>query len=209
MRIGINIPNDLYERFKPLRATYNLSQVCRDAIKSRIESYERARKQADSDGMEVLANRFWQEYSKKTILDWEAIGRENAKKWAEGASLEDFEDLFHNISIYTRKGHEPEEFLGGWRIAPDNRYEVAQQQHEDWFVRMNDLDPETDYYAIAKRDYNQGWVSYLTAVWQMLREKIEAAAAAREKARRQVAPKPELPANLKGSTEDKTRQIKV
>jgi hypothetical protein len=33
MRIGINIPNDLYERFKPLRAIYNLSQVCRDAIK--------------------------------------------------------------------------------------------------------------------------------------------------------------------------------
>lgn len=200
MRIGINIPNDLYERFKPLRGTYNLSQVCRDAIKSRIESYEKAREQASSDGMQDLANRFWQEYSKKTILDWEAIGRENAKKWAEAATLEDFEDLFHNISVHKRKGHEPEEFLGGWRIAPDNRYEVAQQQHEDWFARMSELDLPTNYYILAKQEYNKGWVSYLTAVWQMLREKIEADATAREKARQQGTPKPELPANLKGSS---------
>ena len=79
MRIGINVPNELYERFKPLTPTYNLSQVCRDAIKSRIESYETAERQAQEDGMETLANRFLQEYVKKTVLDWEAIGRENAR----------------------------------------------------------------------------------------------------------------------------------
>lgn len=195
MRIGINIPNDLYERFKPLRATFNLSQVCRDAIKSRIGSYEKARKQASSDGMEALASRFWQEYSKKTILDWEAIGRENAKKWAEDASLQDFEDLFHNISIHRRKGAEPGEFLGSWRIEPENRFEVAQQKHEDWFARQFDLDSTSNHYVLAKEDYNRGWVSYLTAVWQMLRGKIEDDAAARLKARRQPA-KPEVPNHL-------------
>lgn len=197
MRIGINIPNDLYERFKPLRATYNLSQVCRDAIKERIESYERARKQANDDGMEALANRFWQEYSKKTILDWEAIGRENAKKWAEGASLQDFEDLFHNISVHRRKGAEPGEFLGGWRIAPENRFEVAQQQHEDWFARQFELDEGPNYYILAKEEYNRGWISYLMAVWQMLRERIEADAAARLKVRQQQAVKPEIREELK------------
>jgi len=195
MRIGINIPNDLYERFKPLRGTYNLSQVCRDAITVRIESYEKARKQASGDGMEALASRFWQEYSKKTILDWEAIGRENAKKWAESASLQDFEDLFHNISVHRRKGREPGEFLGGWRIAPENRFHVAQQQHEDWFIRQIELDETTNYYILAEQEYNRGWVSYLTAVWQMLREKIEADAAARVKARQQPA-KPEIPKEL-------------
>jgi|WetSurMetagenome_2_1015567.scaffolds.fasta_scaffold00449_23 hypothetical protein len=148
--------------------------------------------------MEALANRFWQEYSKKTILDWEAIGRENAKKWAEAASLQDFEDLFHNISVHTRKGHEPEEFLGGWKIAPENRYEIAQQQHEDWFARMFDLDEGTEYYSIAKRDYNRGWVSYLTAIWQMLRDKIEAEAEARLRARQQQT-KPEVPKHLEDS----------
>ena len=209
MRIGINIPNDLYERFKPLRATYNLSQVCRDAIKGRIESYEKGREQAGTDGMGALADRFWQEYAKKTILDWEAIGRENARKWAEDASLQDFEDLFHNISIHRRKGAEPGEFLGSWKIAPDNRFEVAQQQHDDWFERQFNLDETTNHYILAKAEYNRGWVSYMTAVWQMLREKIEADAEARLKARQQGMPKPELPANLKGSTEDKANRQKA
>jgi hypothetical protein len=209
MRIGINIPDDLLERFKPLRATYNLSQVCRDAIKGRIESYEKARAQANGDGMEALANRFWQEYSKKTILDWEAIGRENARKWAEGASLEDFEDLFHNISVHRRGGAEPGEFLGSWRIAPENRFEVAQQQHEDWFARQFELDETPNYYILAREEYNRGWVSYLTAVWQMLREKIEADAVARKKPASEAHLKPELPSNLKGSAEDKTSRRKV
>ncbi len=195
MRVGINIPNDLYERFKPLRATYNLSQVCREAIKARVESYERARNQAEDDGMEAIANRFWQEYSKKTILDWEAIGRENAKKWAEAASLQDFEDLFHNISIFKKKGGEPGEFLGSPNIAPENRYGIAQQQHEDWFARQFDLDEGPNYYILAEEEYNRGWVSYLTAVWQMLREKIEADAEARLKVRQQQA-EPEIPKEL-------------
>jgi hypothetical protein len=182
MRIGINIPNDLYERFKPLRATYNLSQVCRDAIKSLIESYKKAQEQASKDGMEALADRFWREYSKKTILDWEAIGRENARKWAEAASLQDFEDLFHNISVHKRRGLEQGEFLSNWKLVPDNRFEHAQAQHKDWFLRMMELDEATNYHTLARQDYNRGWLSYLTAVWQMLREKIEADAAARLKA---------------------------
>lgn len=60
---------------------------------------------------------------------------------------------------------------------------------------MFDLDEGTNYYILAKAEYNRGWVSYLTAVWQMLREKIEADAAARLKARQQQ-PKPEVPKHL-------------
>lgn len=203
MRVGINIPDELYERFKPLRGTYNLSQICRDAIKSRIESYENAQEQAQEDGMQALANRFLQDYVKKTILDWEAIGRENARKWAEDATLEDFEDLFHNISVRKKSGNEPGEFLGGWRIKPENRYEAISGQHDDWFDRMYDLDPETNYYAIAKQDYNQGWISYLTAVWQMLQDKIKSDEEARVKARQQNMPNTELPSKLKDNKEDK------
>ncbi|GAG06620.1 unnamed protein product, partial [marine sediment metagenome] len=68
--------------------------------------------------------------------------------------------------------------------------------HDDWFARMYELDPDTNYYIIAKQDYNRGWISYLTAVWQMLRERIEADATAREKASQQNLTKPELSTNL-------------
>jgi hypothetical protein len=195
MRIGVNIPNDLYDQFKPLRATYNLSQVCRDALKRQVESYEKGLKQAKSDGMEAIVNRFFQEHSKKPILDWEAIGRENARKWAEGASLEDFEDLFHNISTHKRGGHEPGEFLGSWRNPTDNRFEVVQQQHDDWFEWQFNLDSNINHYLIARNDYNRGWISYLTAVWQMLQAKIEIAKAERLKALQQTF-KPEIPKEL-------------
>lgn len=57
MRLGINVPNDLNERFKPLKATYNLSEICREAIKSKVEAYEKAMAQADSDGMQAVADR--------------------------------------------------------------------------------------------------------------------------------------------------------
>jgi hypothetical protein len=195
MRIGINIPNELYNQFKPLKATYNLSQVCRDALMSLVESYENGLKQAKSDGMEALVNRFFQEHSKKPILDWEAIGRENARKWAEGASLEDFEELYQNIQEHRRGGHEPGESLGSWRNAPENRFEVTQQQHDDWFEWQFNLDSTINHYAIARNDYNRGWISYLTAVWQMLQERIEAAKAERLKALQQTY-KPEIPKEL-------------
>ncbi len=105
-----------------------------------------------------------------------------------------------------QKGRKPEEYLGSWRIAPENRFEAAQHKHEDWFARQFELDSAPNYYVLAREEYNRGWVSYLTAVWQMLRERIEADAAAREKHCQQSPPKPELPANLKTSTEDKPKK---
>jgi len=207
MRIGVNIPNDIYERFKPLRSTYNLSQICRDAINSRIESYTKALNQANSNGMQALADKLWLEYSKKTILDWEAIGRENAKKWAEEATLQDFEDLFHNISVHKRKGAEPREFLGGWRAPDEYTFNHARYQHEDWFHRQFDLDETTNHFMRAESDYNRGWISYLTAVWQMLRERIEADGSAREKSHKQVNPEPEIPDGLIDSNEPKPRTM--
>jgi hypothetical protein len=72
---------------------------------------------------------------------------------------------------------------------------VAQQQHEDWFERQFDLDETTNHFIVAKNEYNRGWISYLTAVWQMLREKIEAAKVVRLKALQKTA-MPEIPKEL-------------
>jgi hypothetical protein len=197
MRIGVNIPNELLERLKPLKSTHNISEICREALKNYIESYEKASQGKGGDDMAALANRLYQEYAKKTPkVDWEAIGRENAKKWAEGASLQDIEDVIHNISIHRRRGLDPGEFLGSWRIPEGCRFEDAQNKHEDWFDRQFELDERPNYYMVAKQDYNRGWVSYLTAVWQMVRARIKADDAAWEKARQQSKPKPELPTNL-------------
>jgi hypothetical protein len=197
MRIGINIPNELLERLKPLKSTHNISEICREALKNYIESYEKASQGTGGDDMTAIANRLYQEHTKKTPrVDWEAIGRENAKKWAESASLQDFEDVIHNITIHRGKGAEPGEFLGGWRIPEGCRFENAQQKHEDWFERQFELDERPNYYILAKQNYNTGWVTYLTAVWQMVRARIKADDATWERAQQQSKPNPEILAHL-------------
>lgn len=195
MRIGINVPNDLYERFKPLRETYNLSQVCRDAIKTRIETYEKAIEHAKSDGMDEVANKLWLEYSAKTIVDWEAVGRDDAKVWAQLATLEDFENLFHNVSIRKKKGGDLGAFLWYRQIPGVKRFEYHYDEHKVWFARQWELNQADNPHAIAQSRYYDGWFSYITAVWQMLQKKIKTDAEARLKAYQQQA-KPEVPKHL-------------
>ncbi len=204
MRIGLNLSNELLERLKPLKNTVNLSQICRDAIKSRIETYEGAINQANSDGMQAVADKLWLEYSKRTILDWEAIGREDAKGWVQFATLQDFEDLFHNIGIDKRQGVEPGQFEA--RIMPEaKRFDERQQEHSEWFRewfhREGKLDKTTNIYIQARLEYNRGWISYVTAVWNMVKKRITDDATAREKSRQQVKDKPEIPNHLVDSSE--------
>ena len=201
MRLGINIPNDIYDRFKPLKNIYNLSQICRDAIKSRIESYERAVNQANSDGMQTIANKLFLEYSRKTNLDWQSIGRDDAKHWVQVATLEDFEIFSHNVAIHKKHGRGD---LGAYlfrRIPGTKQFEHRQPEHEDWFERQFELDEDSNPWIWAKSEYYEGWFSYVTAVWQMVKDRIATDAIARGKARQKVKDKPEVPNHLIDSSE--------
>ena len=55
MRIGVNVPDDLLKQMEPIKHMTNLSQVCREAIKDRVDAYERARARADREGMQEVA----------------------------------------------------------------------------------------------------------------------------------------------------------
>ena len=85
MRIGVNVPDDLLKQMEPIKHMTNLSQVCREAIKDRVDAYERARARADREGMQEVAARLWQEYSEQAV-DWETVGYEDAKMWVQLAS---------------------------------------------------------------------------------------------------------------------------
>jgi hypothetical protein len=184
MRVGVNIPNELLERFKPLKGTHNLSQICRDAILSYVETHERAVKQVESDDLQTIVNRLSAEYLKKTpLLDWEAIGRDDAKVWARLATLDDLEGFFYNLKIHKRTGnpHEPGPYLFPRLISEAPRFENHMQERDKWFERQIELDESVDPYTEAKKDYTRGWLSYLTAVWQLVKERIAADRAVMEK----------------------------
>lgn len=204
MRIGVNVPNDIIERFKPLKGTYNLSQIFREAITSYIDAYERAVKQANADDMKNMAKKLAAKYMMKIILDWESIGRDDAKIWAQLASLEDFEGFFHNLEIHKKLGRgEPGPYLFPKNIPGAPRFENHIQENDEWFARQIELeesvnsskstrlssakeppknfnewyatlemDVSNNPYIQAKSDYIRGWVSYLTAVWQMVKDRI-------------------------------------
>ena len=71
MRVGINIPNALYERLRPLRQTVNLSQVCREAIESYVEDYERAAVRVEADAPEQVVSRISDEETSLAAVAWE------------------------------------------------------------------------------------------------------------------------------------------
>jgi len=196
MRLGINVPNSLLEQFKPLKDTYNLSQICREAIQKQVESYEKAKRKSIDDGMEAVVDRLWQEYHRKTILDWEAIGRDDAKNWVTLATLEDFENLFHNVAIRKKKGGDLGAFLQYRHIPGIKGYEDHQAEHEDWYARQCELDEDSNPYIWAKNEYYNGWFSYVTVVWQMVKDRIVADATARKKEREKGKTIVEVPDKL-------------
>jgi hypothetical protein len=201
MRLGINISNELLEKFKPLKNVVNISQICRDAIQIRIESYAEALVQSKNDGMDKTVEKLFLEYSKKTYLDWEFIGREDAKVWVKLVSLEDLEGLFHNIATHKRKGDEPGPFLFPRLLPEAPHFGKHVSEHEEWFQRQIDLEQvdlevHSNPYIEAEKIYNRGWVSYVTAVWQMVKDRIAADAVTRQKEREKADSKVDVPDNL-------------
>ncbi|OGO23674.1 MAG: hypothetical protein A2Z28_05880 [Chloroflexi bacterium RBG_16_51_9] len=191
MRVGINISNELMERFQPLKGTFNLSRICREAIMSYIEGYEKATNQAESDGMQAIAGKLASEYLMKTILDWESIGRNDAKILAQLATLDDLEGFFYNLKVHKKLGnpHEPGPFLFPRIIPEAPEFESHIQEREKWFERQIELDESVSPYIEARKDYTRGWLSYLTVVWQMVKDQIAAERAILQKKSNEVGEK--------------------
>jgi len=171
MRLGINVPNDLVKRMKPLKQIVNFSQVCREAIQTWIDSYECARERAVQDSMEDIARRLRQEIESYEV-DWEAMGQEDAKIWVQLASLKDFEHFNHNLKVGKRLGRTP----GTWMapILPGTKsYGERAGEHKEWFTRQSELELEYDYHQKSQHDYERGWTSYVIAVWDMAKRKPE------------------------------------
>lgn len=171
MRIGINVPNSLVKRMEPLKQMINVSQICRDAIQGWVDTYEHAMEKARQDGMEEVAtvlSREWEPYE----VDWQAIGHEDARTWAQKATPDNFEHFAHNLKIGRSKGRTP----GIW-MAPHlpgtKAYGERQGEHEEWFKQQCELDWGTNPYLRAQEEYERGWTSYIISVLEMAKRKTE------------------------------------
>lgn len=170
MRIGINIPNSLLKRMEPIKQMINVSQVCRDAIEDRVVTYERAMQKARQDGMDEMAAVLRREWE-PIVVDWQAIGHEDARIWAEKATPDNFEHFAHNLRVGRSHGRTP----GIWmapHIPGTKVFGERQAEHEEWFTQQCELDWDSNPYLRADEEYERGWTSYLIAILDMAEEPV-------------------------------------
>ena len=167
MRIGVNIPNDLYRRMEPIKHTINISQVCREAIETYVEDYERARDRLESDDINETVDRLFSEEEQMTI-DWKELGWTDAKTWVEAVDKENFEHLFHRVDILKKQGRPT------WIVPPPGapeakRFDQRAWEHSEYFEHLFDLNQEGDPQGDAEEEYGRAWLAYVCAV----REEIQ------------------------------------
>ena len=202
MRIGINVPDDLLKRMEPLKTVTNVSQICRDAIKTHVGTYERAMTRAKEDGMNSVVERLGDELTQPTV-DWELLGIEDAKMWVQLAKLDDFEALVERLEIFKTGSRSPYEvpipIVQGVKF-----FEERSNDYNEWFDRQIELDLDANPYIKAKLVYQTGKISYIIAVWQMAQEKAkkryEASVISLEKAKREARNQIKVPDHLVDSS---------
>lgn len=214
MRIGVNIPNELMRRLKPLKPMLNVSQVCREAIASHVEKYENAISDLDGGVTKAALERVTsEELRRRSILnvDWEAEGYEFAVMWVRAADWQDW-NQWHSIQAHLERQGRP-----GWDIEPrlhgvsesrmegfDDRWhtfhELIMSQSDEFLDWMdeNSINPDWD---VAKREFGRAWITYLKAAWQRIQQRREEWYDARREERvagRSNRPEPEIPDHLFG-----------
>jgi len=199
MRIGVNIPNALYERLKPLKETVNLSQVCREAIESYVEDYEHAAARVEADALDEVVARIGGEEASLSAVAWEELGWDDARSWVNAASHQDFEHLLHRLDILKKQGRPswvvPPPYVRGMKTFDERAWEVRElfvREHE----RLLEFNEAGTPRADAEQRYMRAWVAYVTVV----REKIEQHREERERemlaSRRAPRREPEAPEHL-------------
>ena len=197
MRIGVNIPGDLYQRLNPLKETVNISQVCREAIEAYVDDYERALAQAESDGVDDVVDGLLGE-EERSEVDWEELGWGDAEAWVRAVDLPTFQHLFHRLDVLKRQDRPswevPPPGAGGVKTFVERAWEhrdLFERQHERQFELNLEGDPRSD----AERKYMRAWVAYVTAVREKIRQRREGKVGQILGGRRE-APEPEAPAHL-------------
>ncbi|MBP1706676.1 MAG: hypothetical protein H6Q39_400 [Chloroflexi bacterium] len=198
MRIGINIPDDLLKRMEPLKNVTNISQVCRNSIKTYVEAFERATTRVEKDGINKVADRLSNELV-PPVFDWELIGIEDAKTWVQLAKVEDFQCLMERLKVLEGQGRPPYE-VPLPRVQGTKVFEQRAYEHEEWFDRLADSDPLVNPYIEAKAAYQRGKISYILSVWRlaqsMSQEKYKAQVAALQKAKQDAQLQMSVPERL-------------
>ena len=200
MRIGINVPNRLLEQVKQISPRVNVSQVCREALKHRVEVARRAIEQAASDGVNEQVTRLDRSV---TEPDWVAYALDDARDWVRKVTLEGWRFFLHQVDVLRRQGRDEAEMVDIWSEGEGDirGLQGRLSDNRGWFMWLYDERPESshDPRKKAKEEYVRAWLGYVYEVRRLLEErhKEEYDRVMDERAaQRRNRPKPELPWQL-------------
>ena len=186
MRIGVNIPDDLVRRLEPMKPEFNLSKICRDAITSRVEKYEKAVAQLETGLTRgALAKAYEEEAKYRAIVDvdGESRGYENAIVWVESASRKDWDDL-HRLRARLKRDNRPEWDIevplsgpSGERVPSFDKlreeyYRTVMSQSDEFHEWLHESGPQIDWDKV-RAEYGRSWLAYLDAAWDVISKRLE------------------------------------
>ena len=220
MRIGINIPDELMRRLEPLKPELNISQVCREALEAKAESYELMLRMMDDESTKTAVDLVWgqeQQHRQALEIDWEILGYEDAKSWANAATWEDWE--------YRNRRRDSVWMHGRRRKDASNAQATSLGEPKTFFDRERDLmdyivkqDPEfmewfeSDFggfkqidFPGGERKYSLAWLAYTDAVWELIKQR-QLEHSQRMSAQRAAPPEPKVSERLFGDTRPQVEQ---
>lgn len=176
MRIGVNIPNQLYKRLEPLKATVNVSEICREAIELHVRAYEDGLARISAGEVPKVVDELCVQ-EQELFVDWQEVGLRDAIIWVERARPQDLQYLAHRQDIIRKQGRLY------WEVPPPHIAGVEDFRHHyhdysERFIQYLEAHPhydiESDSPLDAEREYMIGWLGYLTAVQEKVRQRREA-----------------------------------
>ena len=144
-RISVSLPEELVARLAPVKARINVSQVCREALEHRLDSFERAAAQGADLDLEVLVDRL---RSERELIEgkFEDLARRNGATWLSTASYLELKDVAETQST-TR--------MDRYRL-PRAAFRVMRQDMEE--SKQGIEGPQAVVYKTA-------WLDYVRSVW--------------------------------------------
>ncbi len=206
MRIGVNVPNELLERVKEIEPRVNISSICRKAIERRVDTAERAKAQANADGVDEHVARLVKSGSAPKIEpDWEAYALEDAAYWVSNVSSDYWEEFTFQSDEIQRQGRDQADMVAHWSHRGETcglTYRLYRQNNE-WFTFNFKLQYVTgggpDLHKKATEEYSRAWLGYVTEIRRKIDQHYKdeyKRVMAEQAAYRLTLPKPEVPSQL-------------
>ena len=195
MRIGINVPNELISQVKAIDPEVNISQLCRDALKTYVAEADRITERIAIDGMDEHAVRFAMLYEHPlNPPDWIGYALDDAQEWLSRIEPDKWEWFIMFYEDHKALGRDLFNLP-----APDpiRGFHYWQRKHEDWYEwqYMNG----NDTFMSDWRKYDSTWRSYVEKVrekqLEILEDKRQKELIGRKEALK-ARPEPEVPQQL-------------